>query len=236
MLEWLLMNAEISAELETPPVEPDLVSPWRRNIWLYGLRVPFSLVFIGWMTFAEVLSPKFSLEIYFYSVLAVFLGLVVGAHYIDIGTSRGKFSPFFPHIPSAMVWIGILAVVVGGAVGVYMALRWNLLFVLFVAVEGFAAYAYPSEKPKMVHSYLGFGLTWGTVPFIAAYFIQSGTSSLLVLAVSIFVGISVVMMHHLAIMSRESPGWKDALYLLRLYRYSVYLISLIAVFGRILGI
>jgi len=79
-------------------------------------------------------------------------------------------------------------------------------------------------------------LTWGTIPFIAAYFIQSGTVSLLALAVAVFVGISVVMMHHLAIMSRESPGWKDALYLLRLYRYSVYLISLIAVLGRALGI
>ena len=44
------------------------------------------------------------------------------------------------------------------------------------------------------------------------------------------------MMHHLAIMSRDSPGWKDALYLLRLYRYSVYLVALIAVLGRIFGI
>jgi hypothetical protein len=229
------MNEGIWAKLETPPVEPDMVSPWKRNVWLYGLRVPFSLVFIGWMTFAEVLSPSFSLEIYLFSVLAVFLGLVVGAHYIDIGTSREKFSPFFPDIPMGMVWIGMLAVIAGGVVGVYMALRWGLLFILFVAVEGFAAYAYPSEKPRMVHSYLGFGLTWGTIPFVAAYFIQSGAVSLLALAISVFVGISVVMMHHLAIMSRESPGWKDALYLLKLYRNSVYAISLIAVFGKVLG-
>jgi hypothetical protein len=222
--------------LETPPVEPDMVAPWRRNVWLYGLRTPFSLVFIGWMTFAEVLSPRFSVEIYLYSVLAIFLGLVVGAHYIDIGMSREKFSPFFPRIPPGMVWIGVLAVVAGGIVGVYMALRWDVLFILFVAVEGFAAYAYPSENPMMVHSYPGFGLTWGTIPFLAAYFIQSGTLSLLVLAVAVFVGISVVMMHHLAIMSRDSPGWKDALYLLGLYRYSVYLVALIAVLGRAFGV
>jgi len=230
------MNQETWTELETPPVEPDLVAPWRQNVWLFGLRVPFSLVFVGWMTFAEVLSPRFSLEIYIYSLVAIFLGLVVGAHYIDIGASREKFSPFFPDIPKAMIWIGILTVVAGGVVGVYMALRWNLLFLLFVAIEGFAAYAYPSEKPRMVHSYLGFGLTWGTIPFVAAYFIQSGTVSSLALAVAAFVGVSVVMMHHLAIMSRESPGWKDALYLLRLYRYSVYFIALIALLGRFLGV
>jgi hypothetical protein len=230
------MNETTLSELETPPVEPDLIAPWRRNVWLYGLRVPFSLVFIGWMTFAEVLSPRFSVEIYLYSLLAIFLGLVVGAHYIDIGASREKFSPFFPGIPASMVWIGILTVIAGGVVGVYMAFRWNVLFLLFVAVEGFAAYAYPSERPRIVHSYPGFGLTWGTIPFVAAYFIQSGTVSLLALAVSVFVGISVVMMHHLAIMSRESPGWKDALYLLRLYRYSVYLVSVIALVGKLLGI
>lgn len=230
------MNHEIRTELETPPVEPDLVSPWRRSVWLYGLRVPFSLVFVGWITLAEVLSPKFSLEIYLYSLAAVFLGLVVGAHYIDIGTSRGKFSPFFAEIPSWMLWIGILTVVAGGVVGVYMALRWNLLFLAFVAVEGFAAVAYPREKPKIVHSYPGFGLTWGTIPFIGAFFIQGGTISPLAVALGIFVGISVVMMHHLAIMSRDSPGWRDALYLLRLYRYSVYAVALVAFAGRILGI
>jgi hypothetical protein len=221
--------------MDSPPVEPDLVAPWTRNVWLFGLRTPFSLVFIGWMTFAEVLSPSFSIEVYLYTVIAVFLGLVVGAHYIDIGTSRDKFSPFFPKIPAAILWVGILAVVTGGIVGVYIALRWNLLFLLFVAIESFAAYAYPRESPRRVHSYLGFGLTWGSIPFLAAFFIQSGTVTFLALGVASFVGVSVVMMHHLAIMSRDSPGWKDALYLLRLYRYSVYLVAVISVIGKVAG-
>lgn len=86
------MKGRTETELETPPVEPDLVAPWRQNVWLFGLRTPFSLVFIGWITFAEVLSPKFSMEIYLYSILAAFLGLVVGAHYIDIGTKLGDRS------------------------------------------------------------------------------------------------------------------------------------------------
>jgi hypothetical protein len=221
--------------MESPPVEPDLVAPWTRNVWLFGLRTPFSLVFIGWMTFAEALSPRFSLEIYFYTILAVVLGLVVGAHYIDIGTSRDKFSPFFPDIPVTILWVGIVAVVIGGIVGIYMAFRWNLLFLLFVVVESFAAYAYPRESPRVVHSYLGFGLTWGAIPFLAAFFIQSGTVTLLALGIAAFVGISVVMMHHLAIMSRDSPGWKDALYLLRLYRYSVYFVAIVSVLGKVAG-
>lgn len=219
--------------MESPPVEPDLVGPWKANTWLYGLRVPFSLIFIGWITLAQAIAPSFDLEIYLFTLLASFLGLVVGAHYIDIGSSKEKFSPYL-WIPRYMLAVGILAVALGVVVGTYMAFRWNLGFLVFVLVEGFAALAYPRENPKVMHSYVGFGLTWGTIPFLGAYFIQTSTINLLAVGLSIFIGLSVVMMHHLAIMSRESPAWKDALYLLRLYKYAVYAVALAAIIGRLI--
>lgn len=198
------------------------------------MRTPFSLVFLGWVTLAQTLAPHPSAEIYLFTLLSSFFGLVVGAHYIDIGTSREKFSPYI-RVPSSMLAIGIATVIVGVALGLYMSLRWEVAFVGFVAVEGFAAIAYPRERPKFMHSYLSFGLAWGTIPFLGAYFIQAGTITAVSLGLSIFVGISVVMMHHLAIMSRESPAWKDALYLLALYRYSVYAVAIAALVGRALG-
>jgi hypothetical protein len=219
--------------LDTPPVEPDLVGPWKRNTWLYGLRTPFSLVFLGWVTLAQAIAPSFNLQIYLFTLLASFLGLVVGAHYIDIGSSRQKFSPYL-RIPRYMLAVGVVAVALGIGVGAYMAARWNIAFLAFVVVEGFAAIAYPRENPKMVHSYIGFGLTWGTIPFLGAYFIQASTLSLLAIGLSIFIGLSVVMMHHLAIMSRDSPAWKDALYLLRIYNYAVYVVAIAAILGRFL--
>lgn len=209
--------------------------PWSRNAWIYGLRMPFSLVFVGWLTLGQAISPRFDLEVYLFTLLAAFLGLVVGAHYIDIGTSTQKFSPYL-RIPRAMLGVGVLSVALGMAVGVYMALRWDLAFLAFVLVEGFAAIAYPRENPRAVHSYLGFGLTWGTIPFLGAYLVQSSTITPLALGLSVFVGLSVVMMHHLAIMSRESPAWRDALYLLRLYNYSVYALALAALAGALLGV
>ena len=219
--------------METPPVEPDMVGPWNTNTWFYGLRIPFSLVFIGWITLAQAIAPQFNLEIYILTLLASFLGLVVGAHYIDIGSSKEKFSPYVK-VPRHMLSIGILAVVLGVSVGAYVAARWNAAFLAFVLIEGFAAIAYPRENPKVVHSYPGFGLTWGTIPFLGAYFIQTSTVSLLAIGLSVFVGFSVVMMHHLAIMSRESPAWKDALFLLKIYNYSVYAVAVAAIVGRLI--
>jgi len=220
--------------METPPVEPDMIGPWKRNTWVYGLRIPFSLVFLGWITLAQVISPSFSIQIYIYTLAASFFGLVVGAHYIDIGWSKEKFSPYL-RIPSSMLLVGIVAVAIGGVLGAYMAFRWGLPFLVFVAIESFAAIAYPREKPKVVHSYIGFGLTWGVIPFLGAYFIQAGTVSLLAVGLAAFVGLSVIMMHHLAIMSRDSPAWKDALFLLRLYNYSVYLVGALSLLGKLLG-
>lgn len=219
-----------------PPTEPDLINPWNKNVWLYGLRTPFSLVFLGWITFAQVLSPQFSLKLYAFVLLASFFGLIVGAHYIDISSSSEKFSPYFK-IPRSMIVIGFLAVLVGIAIGAYISIVWNLpLFLLFVAVEGALAIGYPREVPKLAHSYGSFGLAWGTIPFLASYYVQSGSLSILSVAVSCFVGISVVMMHHLAIMTRDSTDWKNALYLLGLYRYSVYFIAAISIIGKIFGV
>ena len=217
-----------------PPTEPDLTDPWNRNVWFYGLRIPFSLVFLGWITFAQVLSPRFDTVLYAYLLLAAFFGLVVGAHYIDIATSVKKFSPYFKIPARVMLAVGISAVAAGIMIGAYISLKWNLpLFLLFVAIEGVAAIAYPREVPKFAHSYVAFGLAWGTVPFLASYYAQAGTVNFLALAASAFVGVSVVMMHHLAVMTRESSDWKNAVYLLDLYRYSVYLIAVISIIGRI---
>ena len=205
------------------------------NPWIYGLRAPFSFIFLGWVTLAQVISPSFDAQIYALTILSAFFGLVVGAHYIDIGSSKEKFSTYI-RIPASMLGIGVVAVLVGVLLGLYMSLRWDTAFLGFVVVEGFVAVAYPREKPKIMHSYASFGLAWGTVPFLGAYFIQARTISLLALGLSAFVGMSVVMMHHLAIMSRETPAWKDALYLLRLYKYSVYAMALLALLGKGLGL
>ena len=191
---------------------------------------------MGWITFAQALSPGFNLEIYGYTILAAFFGLIVGAHYIDISTSVEKFSPFFKVPKVEMLRIGLLFVVLGFLVGVYISVRWNLLFLVFVVIESFAAVGYPREKPRFAHSYLSFALTWGSMPFLGAYFIQAGTLNLTVVGISIFVGMSVLMMHHLAIMTRESKDWPNAVYLLIIYRYSVYSIGLLSLLSRLLSV
>ncbi len=170
-----------------PLVEPDLVGIWRKNVWWFGLRWPFSMVLFSWVTVASTLAPEFHLDRYLLTLLAGFFGLVIGAHYIDITASKDKYLPYFPKMNRrAIRTVGVLAVLAGMAVGVYMSITYSLWFLVFVILGGFFALLYPIEKPKWLHTYPGFGLAWGFMPVLASYYIQGTRIDLLGLGLAVY--------------------------------------------------
>jgi hypothetical protein len=221
------------------PVEPDLVGTWAEHgVYLFGLRTPFSLVFLSWVTAASALSPEFHWDRYLLGVLAAVFGLVVGAHYIDIAGSKGKYLPFFPVMNVKRVMsIGVVAALVGALVGVYIAITYNPLFLVFVILASFSAIFYPLEKPKFFHSYFGFGIAWGFIPTLGAYYLQSSRIDLLSLGFAVFVGITVVQMHHMAVMSNEKENPKalteNARYLLKLHRGAAFALGLLLLISKL---
>src|SRR5207245_9874589 len=121
-----------------PLVEPDLVGIWRKNVWWFGLRWPFSMVLFSWVTVASTLAPEFHLYRYLLTMLAGLFGLVVGAHYIDIAGSSDKYLPYFPKMNRAAIRpVGLVAVLVGIALVIYMSLLYSLCFHAFVLLRGF---------------------------------------------------------------------------------------------------
>src|SRR2546428_9307730 len=111
-----------------PLVEPDLVGIWRKNVWWFGFRWPFSFVLFSWVTIASALAPQFHLDRYLLTMLAGFFGLVIGAHYIDIVGSSDKYLPYFPRMNrSAIRAVGVLAVLAGVAVCDYKVLGVSVL-------------------------------------------------------------------------------------------------------------
>src|SRR2546430_3494847 len=129
-----------------PLVEPDLVGIWRKNVWWFGLRWPFSMVLFSWVTVASTLAPEFHLDRYLLTMLAGFFGLVIGAHYIDIAGSGEKYLPYFPRMNRAAIrCVGVLAVLGWAVVGGHMSLLYSLLFLGFVVLGGFFALFHPVE-------------------------------------------------------------------------------------------
>ncbi len=222
-----------------PVVEPDLVGTWAKHgVYWFGLRTPFSLVFLSWVTAGSALAPEFHWDRYLLGILAVFLGLVVGAHYIDIAGSRGKYLPFFPAMNARRVMaIGIVASLIGAGIGVYIALTYNLLFLVFVILGTFNAIFYPLEKPKFLHTYAGFGISWGFLPVLGAYYLQSFRIDLLSTAFAAFVAITVVQMHHMAVLTNEKENpravTQNARYLLKLHRGAACTLGLLLLISKL---
>src|SRR5437660_9559233 len=138
MINLLNMSRERACtmgETVLPLVEPDLVRVWRKNVWWFGLRWPFSMVLFSWVTVASTLAPEFHLDRYLLTMLAGFFGLVIGAHYVDITASKDKYLPYFPDMNRrAIRTVGVLAVLVGVAVGVYMSVLVSRVFLVVVVL------------------------------------------------------------------------------------------------------
>jgi 1,4-dihydroxy-2-naphthoate octaprenyltransferase len=171
-------------------------------------------------------------------MLAGFFGLVIGAHYIDIAGSREKYLPYFPKMNRAAIRaVGVLAVLAGIGVGVYMSLIYSIWFLVFVVLGGFFALFYPIEKPKWLHSYTGFGIAWGFMPVLASYYIQGLRIDLVGVGLAVFLGITVVEMHHMAVLTNEreyaAETNKNARLLLKLHRAAAYAIGLILLIARL---
>src|SRR5207245_9394909 len=175
-----------------------------------GLHCPVSVVRFSWVTVASTLAAECHLYRYLLTMLAGLFGLVIGAHYSDITASKEKYLPYFPEMNrGAIRTVGVLAVLAGVAVGVYMSLTYSLWFLVFVILGGFFALLYPIEKPKWLHTYPGFGLAWGFMPVLASYYIQGTRIDLLGLGLAVCLGITVVEMHHMALLTNEKEYSSD---------------------------
>ena len=185
------------------------------------------------------MAPEFHLDRYLLTMLAGFFGLVVGAHYIDIAGSSDKYLPYFPKMnQGAIRAVGVLAVLAGVAIGVYMSLIYSIWFLVFVVLGGFFALFYPIEKPKWLHSYPGFGVAWGFMPVLASYYIQGLRIDLVGLGLAVFLGITVVEMHHMAVLTNEkeysNDVTKNSRLLLKIHRAAAYAIGLILLISRLI--
>src|SRR3989442_10083329 len=131
-------------ETVLPLVEPDLVGIWRKNVWWFGFRWPFSMVLFSWVTVASTLAPEFHLDRYLLTMLAGFFGLVIGAHYIDIVGSSDKYLPYFPKMNRpAIRAVGVLAVLAGIANFAYISLLYSLWVLIFFVLGRFFPPFYP---------------------------------------------------------------------------------------------
>ncbi len=167
---------------------------WRDYVTL--LHPPYTLWHLSYVVIGAALAPEFPVGRVSLAVLAFFLGLGVAAHALDELEGR----PLQTRIPTrTLAALGIVSLVAAVALGVGVAIFWNLWLLPFVLFGGFIACAYNLELfDGRFHSLLWFALAWGSFPVLVGYFTAAGTITAEALLAALFAALLSIVQHILS--------------------------------------
>ena len=143
---------------------------WRDYVTL--LHPPYTLWHLSYVAVGAGLATQLDGPRLVATFAAFFLAMGVGAHALDELNGR----PLQTRI-SDRTLIALAAVSIGAAaaIGVVLAIRFDLWLLAFVAAGSFIVVAYNLELfGGRFHSDLWFALAWGAFPLLTAYFAMTG--------------------------------------------------------------
>jgi hypothetical protein len=143
---------------------------WRDYVTL--LHPPYTLWHLSYVAIGAGLAARLDGPRLVATFAAFFLAMGIGAHALDELNGR----PLQTRIPDGVL-IALAAVSIGAAaaIGVVLAIGFDLWLLAFVAVGSFIVVAYNLELfGGRFHSDLWFALAWGAFPLLTAYFAMTG--------------------------------------------------------------
>lgn len=145
------------------------------------LHLPYTLMVLSFVILGAALAPTVSWTLLGGTLLAYFLGLGIGAHFLD--QIPGMGSRYVRHWPSWALWTGGFLSIAGAVtIGVVGAIRYvGLPLLILVGVQALCAVGYPLARwfGGALHRDSVFALSWGSLPFVTSYYAQAGTLSFL---------------------------------------------------------
>jgi len=167
---------------------PGMGSPKFRAI-MGLLFLPYTGMVLAYTVIGTILAK----EIYWDRVGAIlliyFLALGIGAHALDALGSKGM-KPWGEVLSSGWLWIcAVSSIVLAYAIGIYYMLWFTPLLWAIAIPEGFFLLAYNLEWFKgRFHTDFWFSFSWGCLPVLAGYVIQTNQISIAVLLVGVSMG------------------------------------------------
>jgi len=172
----------------------------RRNEWFvpqFGpakFRTFIGLMFLpytGMVLSFSVIGSLLAEHIFFDRVLAIviiyFLGLGIAGHALDALGSK-EVKPWGTVFSKTQLWLmAIITLVIAYGIATYYILRYAPLLCIVALLEGFFVFAYNMEWfDGLFHTDRWFALSWGALPVMAGYVMQTNGISIpaLILATS----------------------------------------------------
>ena len=135
------------------------------------LHPPYTLWHLSYVLLGIALSPALFVDRSISVLVAFFLGLGIGAHSLD----ETMGNPLKTRLSKKTLYlIGFGALAMSIVIGIYYVLFLSLALLPFILIESFFAVAYNLEIfHGAFHSTFFFALSWGSIPFLTGYFVNS---------------------------------------------------------------
>ena len=174
-----------SAEWFVPQIGPDR---FRRVLGL--LFLPYTGMVLSFSVIGAMLTDWVHWNRVAATVIIYFLGLGIGAHALDAVGSKGT-KPWGRIFSDRSLWVTALSSILAAyLIAIYYMILFVPLLWVVAVLEGFFVFAYNLEWfGGRFHKDLWFAFSWGFLPVLAGYIMQTNAVSAAVLAVAVAMGL-----------------------------------------------
>jgi hypothetical protein len=142
------------------------------------LFLPYTGMVLSFTVIGSMLAPSVHWDRVAAIVVIYFLALGIGAHALDAAGSRGA-RPWGQVFTRRQLWaLAAVSIVVAYAIAIWYMVRYTPLLWLIAISEGFFLLAYNLEWfGGRFHRDSWFALSWGALPVLAGYVLQTNAIS-----------------------------------------------------------
>lgn len=160
--------------------------PERFRLAVGLLFLPYTGMVLAYTVIGSMLAPAIHWDRVAAVVLIYFLGLGIGAHALDAVGSRGP-KPWGRAFSRAQLWtLAAASLAAAYAVAVWYMVRYTPLLWPVALAEGFFLLAYNLEWfGGRFHNDFWFAVSWGALPVLAGYILQTNAVSAAALLVAL---------------------------------------------------
>ncbi len=153
--------------------------PPKLRSFLGLLFLPYTGMVLSFLVLGSVLAPHLHWDRLLAIEVVYFLALGIGAHALD-GLGRTGVKPWGAVFKRSQLWVlAVSSLVVSYGLAIYYMARYVPLLSTLAVLEGFFVFAYNMEWFRgRFHTDRWFAFSWGFLPVLAGYMMQTNGTSL----------------------------------------------------------
>jgi len=198
------MTTTKSATSEEKPAWYSIPGHGQISDFVNLLHPPYTVWHLSYVLIGIAISPVIFLDRSIAVLLAFFFGLGIGAHALD----ETMGNPLQTRLSKKRLYIiGLTSISVAVGIGLYYVVTVSLLILPIVLAEVFFALAYNLEMfGKKFHTMIVFAISWGVLPFLTGYFVNSLSISPTAVVVAVAIALLTYVQRTLSFQARSIRG------------------------------